>query len=113
MCPQVANPSEPLPTLVTAKGFLPCVNSLVLLKVSGLREAFPAGVAAEGFLPRVDSLVSLQIGKAGESLATGSTYIALPATFTRNNAGTLALTVVSQEARLMLCSYGHLKAGQY
>lgn len=104
MCPQVADPSKPLPTLVTAERFLPRVNSLVLLQVSSLREAFSAGFTAKRFLPGVDSLVGLQIGQTGESLAAGSAYIALPAPLARHDDGSLAFIVASQEAGLVLCS---------
>lgn len=59
MCPQVADPSKPLPTLVAAEGFLPRVNPLVLFQVSSLREVLPTSVTAERLLACVHSLVDL------------------------------------------------------
>lgn len=108
--PQVADPGEPLPTLVTAEGFLPGVNSLVLLQVPSLREAFPAGVAAEGFLSRVDSLVGLQIGQARESLATDPAHVAPPAALAGQDAGSLVFTVAGEQPGSMLRGDGGVDA---
>lgn len=112
MCPQVADPGEPLPTLVTAEGFLPGVHPLVLLQVAGLREALPAEVAAEGFLPRVDPLVGLQIGEAGKSLPARSAHVAPPTALAGRVAVGQAIVVASQKAGAVACGNSHLNAGQ-
>lgn len=113
MCPQVTDPGEPLPTLVTAEGFLSGVNSLMLLQVPSLGEVFPAGVAAERFLPCVDSLVGLQIGQTGEGLAAGSAHVAFPAPIAGRRDGSLTFVEVRRKAGSMLGSDGGLNAGQH
>lgn len=110
MCPQVADPGEPLPTLVTSEGFLTSVNPLVLLQVPSLGEVLPAGVAAERFLPRVDPLMGLQVGQAGEGLAAGSADVAFLAPISSHSAGNRDFITASQKTGSLLCSDGCLNA---
>lgn len=98
MAPEVADPGEPLSTLLTAEGFLSGVNSLVFLQVSCFRKSFPTGVAAERFLSCVHSLMGLQVGLTTECFSTHSAHVTLPAALTEQQ----AFIVAGQHAGRML-----------